>query len=269
MIRWNSPDLLLAPPHVLDGVASDMKYIKEVSDKVSMISFGGGPLSEHTGDILTKHFRVFGMYGTSEIGTVHKIAPCGPWDTKSWNSWKPHPRDNMQFRQLEDDNYEAVIVRNTVTEEEQAVFKLFPSLQEYATKDMFGPDPNREGFWTYRGRVDDLIILSNGGTVNPLRYEHMISSAPFVKSAMMCGTGKPQPALLVELFEESSSSSGIIDDLYALVDETNNEFPPQTSISKSHIVITSSSKPLPRSAKGSIQRASALELYRAEIDQLY
>jgi acyl-coenzyme A synthetase/AMP-(fatty) acid ligase len=175
MIRHNSPDLLLAPAHVLDGLASDIKYIEEVSEKVSMISFGGGPLSKPTSDILTKHFRVFGMYGTSEIGTIHKIIPSGPWDTRSWNSWKPHPKENMQFRHLQDDVYEVVIVRNNSLEEEQAVFQMFPKLKEYPTKDMFSPDPYREGFWSYRGRVDDLIKLSTGGTVNPSRYEEMVS----------------------------------------------------------------------------------------------
>ncbi|PQE07334.1 NRPS-like enzyme protein [Rutstroemia sp. NJR-2017a WRK4] len=269
MIRHNSPDLLLAPAHVLDGLASDIKYINEISQKVSMVSFGGGPLSESTGDILTKHFRVFGMYGTSEIGTIHKIIPTGPWDTRTWNSWKPHPKENMQFRHLQDDVYEAVIVRNSSVEEEQAVFQMFPKLQEYPTKDMFSPDPHREGFWSYRGRVDDLIKLSTGGSVNPSKYEEMISSAPFVKAAVMCGTGKPKTALLVELLEPLSEGSSVLEDLYALVDATNNEFPPQTSIAKSHIVITSPSKPLPRAAKGSVQRAPALELYRAEIDGLY
>ena len=94
MIRWNNPDLLLAPAHVLDGVASDEKYLEEVSSKVSMISFGGGPLSKPTGDILTRYFRVSGMYGTSEMDIVHKLVPCGSWDPRGWNSWKTHPNNN-------------------------------------------------------------------------------------------------------------------------------------------------------------------------------
>lgn len=146
MIRHDSPDLLLAQPYVLDGLASDIKNIKEISGKVSMVSFGRGPLSKSTGDILTKHFRVFSMYGSTEIRSIHKIVPRGPWDTRSWNSLKPHPKENMQFRQLQDDIYEAVIVRNSDIEHEQSVFKIFPTLREYSTKDLFSPDPHREGF---------------------------------------------------------------------------------------------------------------------------
>jgi hypothetical protein len=96
-----------------------------------------------------------------------------------------------------------------------------------------------------------------------------ISSASFVKSAVMCGTGKPKPALLVELIEPLSSGSGVLEDMYAMVERCSNEFPPQTSIAKSNIIFTSPSKPLPRAAKGSVQRAPALELYRVEIDGLY
>lgn len=68
---------------------------------------------------------------------------------------------------------------------------------------MFSPDPHREGFWAYQGRVDDILILSNGGTVNPSGFEAKVSAAPFVKQAIMCGTGKPATTLLVELFDPS------------------------------------------------------------------
>lgn len=78
MIRGNDPDLLIAPAFILDGISADPKYIEEVSSKVKWIAFGGGPLSKPTGDILTLHFRVFGVYGTSEMGTVPKIVPSGP-----------------------------------------------------------------------------------------------------------------------------------------------------------------------------------------------
>ncbi|KAF4631134.1 hypothetical protein G7Y89_g6998 [Cudoniella acicularis] len=270
MIRCNSPDLLLAPAHVLDGIASDVTRIQEVSTKVSMISFGGGPLSKSTGDILTQHFRLFGMYGTSEMGTIHKIVPYGTWDSRTWNSWKPHPGDNIEFRRLQDDSYEAIVHRNNAANGEQPVFKLFPDLQEWSTRDMFSPDPHREGFWAYRGRVDDLIILNNGGTINPSGYEEKISSVPFVSQAIMYGTGMPHPALLVEVFElQGQEASDLMDELWAAVVECNQIFPPQSSISRSRIMTTTSSKPLPRSAKGMVQRGPALELYREELNQLY
>ncbi|CAG8971674.1 hypothetical protein HYALB_00003142 [Hymenoscyphus albidus] len=152
MIRGNDPYLLLAPAHILDGIASDKKYIEEVPSKVKWIAFGGGPLSKPTGAILTECFQLFGMYGTSEMGTVPKIVPTGPWNRRSWNSWKPHSIRNMSFRQIQGgDSYEAWITKNKEAEEEQPVLKMFPELNEWSTRDMFTADPHREGFWSYQG----------------------------------------------------------------------------------------------------------------------
>jgi len=144
------------------------------------------------------------MYGTNEIGVMHKIAPNGPWDKRYWNSTMPHPKNNVVFRHRRNDCYKAVVVRNGEFKDVQLAFKLFPSLNEWGTKDLFSPDPRREGSWIFQGRLDDVLVLSNGSTVNPMGYEHQIASALFVSHAVMCGTEKSQPALLVQLSRESS-----------------------------------------------------------------
>ena len=273
MIEQNNPDLLISPPHVLDGLASDPKLLKEMSSKVSMIGFGGGPISQQTGRILTQHFRLFSIYGTSEMGIIHKIAPTGPWDSDGWNSVQAHPKDNIEFRKLYGNSYEAVLLRNPEFEEEQPVFKVFPKVKEWSTKDIFSPDPSREGFWIYQGRVDDLIILNNGQTVNPVGYEQKISNGPLVAQAVMHGTGRPQVALIVELLAPQPSldheSEGFAERLWPAVNECNELFPPQASVNKSHIVFTTPGKPLPRSGKGTVQRAPTMELYREELNALY
>lgn len=273
MIRHNDPSLLIAPAHVLSGLASDSDALDLVASKVSMIGYGGGPLPQPAGDILTQHFRVFGMYGTSEIGVIHKIAPDGPWDNRCWNSIMPHPKENVTFRHRYDDCYEAVVVRNEESEDVQSVFKLFPSLTEWGTKDLFSPDPDyrRKGSWIYQGRLDDVLILGNGSTVSPMGYEHqLVSSAPFVSHAIMYGTGRSQPGLLVQLSPAPPLQPlDVMEALSALVEQCNQKFPPQASISKSYIIVASAHKPLPISTKGTVQRAAALELYKEEIEALY
>jgi len=161
------------------------------------------------------------------------------------------------------------VIRNRQVSEEQPVFKLFPELQEWPTKGMFCPDPYRAGFWSYRGRVDDLLILSNGSTVNPAGYEESISKIACVKQAIMCATGGQKPALLVELEPSSPPDSRLLDELWMTAKESNRVFPPRSSVERSHIIITSPDKPLPRSAKGTVQRALALEVYREELERLY
>ncbi|KAL9120029.1 MAG: hypothetical protein Q9187_003419 [Circinaria calcarea] len=273
MVEQNNPDLLISPPHVLDGLALDPKLLQEVSSKVTMIGFGGGPLSKETGRILSQYFRLFSIYGTSEMGIVHKIVPNGVWDNQGWNSVQAHPKDNIEFRQLQSSDYEAVLLRNPEFEEEQPVFKLFPEVREWSTKDIFSPDTNREGFWIYQGRVDDLIILNNGMTVNPVGYEQKISSSPLVAGAFMHGTGRPQVALVIELLAPQESlnlkNESFAERLWPAISECNELFPPQASVDKSHIIFTPPGKPLPRSGKGTVQRAPAMELFSEELNALY
>ena len=273
MIERNNPDLLISPPHVLDGLALDPKLLKEVSSKVSMIGFGGGPLSPKTGRILTQHFRLFSIYGTSEMGIIHKIAPTSVWDSNGWNSVQAHPKDNVEFRRLHANNYEAVLLRNPDFEEEQPVFKMFPQVKEWSTKDIFSPDTSREGFWIYQGRVDDRIILNNGQTVNPVGYEQRISNSPLVAQAIMHGTGRPQVALIIELLPQQQcverEHQAFVEQLWGAINECNELFPPQASVNQSHVIFTTPEKPLPRSGKGTVQRAPAMELYREELNTLY
>jgi acyl-coenzyme A synthetase/AMP-(fatty) acid ligase len=269
MIRHNNPEFLLAPPYLLVGLASDEKYIEEISSKVSQIGFAGGPLPKAAGDILTRHFKVYTMFGTSELGLVHKIAPHGPWDSRIWNSFKPHPKDNFEFRAIGNDVYEAVIIRNTDDEELQPVFKAFPSFEEWHTKDFFFKDPIRDGFWIYGGRIDNIIILRNGGSVDPSELEERMNMVPFVKRVLMCGNGKPQAALLVELNDPAADDPDIFEAVWKEVDGCNQNSGPYAIVAKSHVLLTSPDRPIPISAKGSIQRSLALELYAEELEELY
>ena len=266
MIRNNDPSALIAPPYILVELANNAEIIQEFSSKISLIGYGGGPLPELAGSTLAEHFQVVSIYGTSEMGLVSKITSSGPWERDSWRGFKPHPKDNMQFQPLQGDLYEAVIVRNNATEEMQAVFKLYPELKEWRTKDIFSPDPGREGHWIYQSRIDDVIILSDGGTLNPLGFEQQLMKVPFVTQALLGGSGKRRTALLVELHDPPD---GVMDLLWEKVEECNAKFPPQVTVSRSHIIVADSDRPLPRAAKGNVQRVPAFRLYEKDIDALY
>ena len=266
MIQHNDPSFLIAPPQLLVGLSMDKRLMNQVSEKVTQIGYGGGPLPEAAGVLLSQHFRVFPIYGTSEMGLVSKISQSSSWDSDGWRGLTPHPRDNLQFRHLKGDLYEGVVVRNDDGKETQAVFKLFPELKEWSTKDIFTPDPKRKGHWIYQSRVDDVIILSDGGTVNPLGFEQQLMKAPFISQALLAGSGKSKTALLVEPQEQLED---MLERLWEKVQECNAIFPPQATVSKSHIIVVDPARPLPKAGKGNVQRMPAYQLYRQEIDALY
>lgn len=272
LIRHNDPSMLIAAPFIIDGIAHNADLLREVSAKVSMIGFGGGPLSPQAAAILTRHFRVVGMYGTTETGVFAKMHLSGAWDAGSWNSFMFHPDEGMDFRPVvgQGDSHEAVVVRNLDPEKEQTIFKLYPDLKEYSTRDLFKPDAERPGFWLYQGRLDDILILSTGETVNPVGYEHMVSSHELISLATMIGTNLPRPALLVEMVHPDEAADPAEEDhVWRLVEEANSAFPPQASIIRSHMIILRGQDRLPRSPKGSVQRKKVLEMFCKSIEKVY
>ncbi|KAF2758478.1 acetyl-CoA synthetase-like protein [Pseudovirgaria hyperparasitica] len=288
LVRRNDPSMIIAPPFILDNIATNPSLLEEVAAKVTTIGFGGGPISKTSGNILARRFRLMGMYGTSDIGVLHKISPAGPWDAGAWNSKSIpriilidpflittgimfHPGEGLDFRKVPNEEvFEAVVVRNRDPEDEQAVFKLFPELQEFSTRDTFMPDPEREGFWMYQGRIDDILILSTGDTVNPLEFEDRVSAHSLVAAVSMVGTQRPYTALLVEL--EAAACEDLatsIDQVWETINDCNNLFPPQIKIERHHVVFVPQGKHLPKSPKGYVQRKMAMEQFKDEIEKVY
>lgn len=63
----------------------------------------------------------------------------GSWLSDQWKFIKFHSAMNMKLQQRFDDFFEGQIQRNFSSEYEQPVFKIFPTLQEYNTGDLFSP----------------------------------------------------------------------------------------------------------------------------------
>lgn len=70
----------------------------------------------------------------------------------------------------------------------QAFLQTFPEQDEVAIKDLYSKHPTKPDRWLYRGRADDVIVLSNGEKVNPLDMEACINSNPAVKAALVVGS---------------------------------------------------------------------------------
>jgi hypothetical protein len=80
---------------------------------------------------------------------------------------------------------------------------VFQNLKEYRTKDLYSPHPVVFGWWKYRDRADDLIILSNRekNQTNP-DGENTICSNPLVKAALVDGKYRFNQSLLIEMENE-------------------------------------------------------------------
>jgi acyl-CoA synthetase (AMP-forming)/AMP-acid ligase II len=172
----------------------------------------------------------------------------------------------------EDDVYEQVIIRKDEHPGVQGFFYTFPDEKEYHTGDLYKRHPTLPNHWMHWGRADNIIVFSNGEKLNPITIEEAVASHPQVKGAVVVGSNRFQPGLLIEVVKHPKSKEDeklLLDAVWPLVAQVNNKTVAHGKISREFVALSNPSKPFPRSGKGSIQRAATLKLYKNDIDMLY
>lgn len=151
-----------------------------------------------------------------------------------------------------------VIVRDPKLERFQFVFKVFPQLQEFSPKDLYKKHPTKPHHWRHIGRVDDILVFSNGEKLMPRVTEDLLSAHPAVRSALIVGHGRFNAAAILEPNEIPKSPQGVeslLDDVWKTVMESNKTAPTHGMLSKSHLMIVSPDKPFLRAGKGNLLTA--------------
>lgn len=255
-------------PSILEEFVGDSRALPKIA-RWSSVSFGGGPLSRAAGDALWEKTRVHNLLGSTETNTLPEFVPVSK---DEWPYHNFHPSLGIEFRQRQDDLHELVIVRHSRWRTEQAIFWTFPQLDEYCTKDLYEQHPDKPSLWAYQGRVDDIIVLSNGEKFCPAEAESILNGHPDVKSAMILGNTHVQSALLVELFNPAMKDERFEfcrRSILHLVGQANKTLPQHAQIHASHMKILPPSKSFLRSPKGEVRRAPTVALLNSEISELY
>ena len=271
-LKHNKADApILAPPY-MEQMAQNPAMLDFITSNLDTITYGGGDISQAAGDTITTKVRLFNFNGSTESALYPLLRPSGTFPAEDWKYIHPHPAGGLEFRPQPNGLYEAVVVRNPDFEQEQPVFKLFPHLQEFATKDLFIPHPSKPDLWTYHGRADDIIVFKTAMLTNPIIMEQHVSRHPKVEGVLMAGTGRFQPCLLIEPASPDTdprSPADLIEELWPTIEQANQSYHLDSRIFKSHILFTDPKKPMQRAGKGTVQRAPTLELYRDELNALY
>jgi hypothetical protein len=186
-----------------------------------------------------------------------------------------------------DDTFELQVL---ATEKHALSVENLPDIAGYSTKDLFAPHPTKEGWWKMQvsrlflhksyitnslysvGRVDDVLILANGEKIVPGPTEGILLAHPFVQGAVMFGRERNQAGLLVEPAEyheidptDEAALAAYRNEIWPAVEEANRTAPAFGRIFKEMILVTSPGKPLPRAAKGTVNRKAAILQYEEEI----
>jgi acyl-coenzyme A synthetase/AMP-(fatty) acid ligase len=140
-----------------------------------------GPLSQECGNRVNAVCRIFNVMGVTE----GSLFPMVQMDREDWNYIHFHPCGGFTYKQRTEELWEQFQTRDPQLDLYQAFFQTFPDQEEVAIKDLYSKHPTKPGLFLYRGRADDVIVLSNGEKINPLDMEACINSHPAVKARLV------------------------------------------------------------------------------------
>lgn len=191
------------------------------------------------------------------------------------------------FEHHADDLYELVVPRSA---ERSAAFTNFfaacetmglgDDVEVVRTKDLFSPHPDAEvmkkgaGLWKYRGRTDDLVVLSGEVKMYAGTLEERIRCHPRVKHALVGGYQRRVPFLLLEIaqgveVETEEQKERVLDEVWPVVEEANKHVGPRGKLRRELTLLAVKEKPFVRLGKGSVDRRGTLARYEKEVDELY
>jgi thioester reductase-like protein len=260
----------IMPPSILSEIAGNQVYLENLW-KCASVMYGGGPLPTEAGNRIASGTTLITVFGASETG----FFPVEVMQRDDWPYIKLSACAGGVYRPYANNLYELVIERKPGLEVFQPVFWTCPELEEYHTKDLFVKHPSKSDLWLWKGRTDDIIVLSNGEKFSPTAMEDMIVSGhPAVESALVCGEGREQCALLVELSSTESSEEDMpeaefVEELWPIVQKANEKCPEYGRVMKDMVMVTKQGKRTVRADKGTVQRKPTLESFAAELDKLY
>lgn len=255
---------IFCPPIIAEQLVQEPNGVEKCKN-LKFLLYAGGPLSQPAGSALSKVTDVCQFYGQTETGPIQALVPR----REDWESLEWHPIQEAIMEPSVDGTFEMILKPNPAMEGICAISCNFPDMEVWRTKDLFRPHPTKSGLWTFHGRIDDIIVLSNGEKFNPVPSEIHIASHPLLTGAMISGQGYSQASLVLEPKSYPTELGPFIDELWPIVEEANAQAPGHARITRGMVIISSPSKPFDRTGKGTVVRGSTGKKYELEIAQLY
>ncbi|KAL9595942.1 MAG: hypothetical protein Q9219_006133 [cf. Caloplaca sp. 3 TL-2023] len=258
---------IYVPPAILEAWVRLPDALEQAA-KLDFVLYGGGPLSTAAGKLLDEVCNLCQVYGSAEIGQVQLLVPLkGNWAHLELN---PYDRIDMQYSE-QHKAYEMVLHQDPRVNHWRSLYYNYPEKAIWRTQDLFLPVRGISGLWDFYGRIDDLILLSNGHKINPLAMETRIMGHALLSGALITGTGRSCPAIVLEIRSDARgrNKQELIDSIWPLIEEANKSVPGYAQILRSMVLFASAEKPFVRAPKSSIVRKMTLENYAEDLEKLY
>ena len=256
---------LFGPPTIFEQLLQEPEGLKQAK-QLDFLLYAGGPLSSTTGNLLSQVTDVCQFYGSTEVGAAQALVPS----REDWASLEWHPSWGADMQLFENNTYEMVLHKDPNLEGVRGFSCNFPDLEVYHTKDLFQPHATKTHLWQFYGRIDDIIVLSNGEKFNPVPSEVIIAAHPQLSGAIIVGQSRFQAALLVEPRDKGDTQAkSLIEAIWPTVEQANAQAPEHARVIRSMIAVANAKKPFERAGKGTVIRKLTAEKFASEVEMLY
>ncbi|KAH8689580.1 hypothetical protein BGW36DRAFT_352001 [Talaromyces proteolyticus] len=269
-IHYSLADATVLPPSTLAEMSHNADYLETLKN-LSFVTTGGGALEPEAGDRLVEAgVELQAVISSTEYGFYPLY-----WQPRK-DLWRFFILNNdlfgCDYRKTGDGVYEQVIVRNSQPSKLQGIFYTFPESKEFETKDLYQAHPTLKNHWLHLGRIDDVIVFSNGEKLNPVSLETIVGSHPEIHRAVVIGQGRFQAGMILEPIQypkDENERRELLGRVWPVIQSANKETVAHGRIARHMVIIADPSMPFPYSSKGSLQRGAMLKLYSDKIESLY
>ncbi|KAF2138742.1 uncharacterized protein K452DRAFT_300824 [Aplosporella prunicola CBS 121167] len=254
-------------PDLLKQIAKSPEYVDNMRH-LQLVAYGGAPLDKTVGDVFAAFLKVQPVMGSTEVGGF----PLLEADDKDWEYYHldlDHP-SGTRMRPYAGNLCEMVIEKQPGWEDFQNIFKLYPEIDVYHTKDLFREHETKKGLWIFSGRTDDFVKLSNLTKFNASHVEVVIDRHPLVRDAIMGGEGRSRPFCLIQTKEGMDGEcNAVLEEIWPAFEEANKHSAKDIQLTKEMILLAKPEKPIRKAGKGTINRRATLADYEDEVRELY
>ena len=196
-----------------------------------------------------------------------------PAGDKAWNYIRPPPSlmAHVYPKPITDDTYEFVFLESHPGLRMSGLSNSNDPPNSWHSRDIYTPHKDIPGAWKPLGRLDDRITLLNGEKVLPLPIEGTIRQHPLVKEAVVFGTDRAVPGLLLFKSEaaETLEDDNFVAQVWPTVDVANRAAEDFSQIGQEMIVPIPFDVTIPITEKGNIVRAQTYSTFQKQVEEAY
>ncbi|KAI0111253.1 acetyl-CoA synthetase-like protein [Nemania sp. FL0031] len=270
MHEFAGVDASMGAPSIYEDLSRREEWLEGLKGMHYIVA-SGAPLSHQAGDAITNYTRVIGNLGATETANLPRLAPA----PRDWAYFYWHPtHSGIKLRADPDSGLHELVIVHGGPElaPYQGVFYAFPDRTEWSMNDLYDRHPEKPFLWRYRGRKDDVIVLSNGEKIAPALMEAALASCPLVRGAMVVGRGRFHPMALVDLNKEveiERDRREILAQLGPFIEAANTHAPAHAQLDRQHVIFADPRRPIHYLGQGKIQRRRTYEVYEEDIETAY